>query len=121
MNEEEVQNKARLEASKQGYLLFRNNTGVLKNAYGRPIRFGLCNDSAKLNQSVKSSDLVGIRRVLITEDMVGDYIGQFIAIECKHGNWKYTGTARERAQKKFMDIIANNGGYAFFYNGNETL
>ena len=53
--------RIRLEAAKQGILLWRNNVGAVKTSDGRMIRFGLANDSHKMNQHIKSSDLIGIQ------------------------------------------------------------
>ena len=117
MSEAAVQANVRLEASRRGWLLFRNNSGVLKDDRGIPVRFGLCNDTAALNKVCKSSDLIGWRTVQITPDMVGQKLAQFVAIECKTQGWKYTGTAREVAQKNFIDKVNVAGGYAAFIQG----
>src|SRR5688500_7343546 len=55
-----AQTQVRLEASRKGIKLFRNNVGVLPNENGRPVRYGLCNDSPQLNKMLKSADLIGI-------------------------------------------------------------
>lgn len=105
-----VQQRERLLASQTGGRLWRNNTGVLKNEAGIPIRFGLCNDSPKVNQQMKSSDLIGIMPILITKAMVGNYVGQFVAREVKAPGWTYKDTDRERAQLKFITLINTLGG-----------
>lgn len=51
MREQDIQRLIMLALSEAGCLIWRNNTGVLKNADGIPIRFGL---------AVGSSDLIGI-------------------------------------------------------------
>lgn len=105
----------RLEAAKSGDTLWRNNVGVLKDQTGRPVRYGLANDSPAMNKKIKSSDLIGIRPVLITPDMVGQVIGQFLAVEMKHEGWKFNHLdEREVAQKNFHDIVRANGGRAGF-------
>lgn len=116
-SEAAVQTQLRLEASRQGMRLFRNNVGACKDENGRIIRYGLCNESKQLNAKVKSSDMIGIRPVLITPDMVGQMIGQFVAYEVKRGNWRYTGTAREEAQRTFIELIVSMGGYGRFTTG----
>ena len=118
MNEASVQSLVRLEAAKRGWKLWRNNTGVLLNPRGQPIRFGLCNDSAAVNANVKSADLIGIRPVLITPDMVGSVIGQFVSLECKHEGWKPSPKdSHEIAQARWAEIVKQAGGYAAFTTG----
>jgi len=118
MNEASVQSLVRLEAAKRGWKLFRNNTGVLLNPKGQPIRFGLCNDSKQLNAKFKSGDLIGIRPVVITPDMVGSVIGQFVSIECKHEGWRPSASdEHEAAQRAWADLVTQAGGYAAFTTG----
>ena len=117
-----VQTSVRPEASKKGLRLWRNNVGVAMDENGvRNVRYGLCNESKKMNKLVKSSDLVGIRPVLITSEMVGSIIGQFVARECKPSKWQYTETAREKSQLNFLNIVLSLGGDAAFANNEGTL
>jgi hypothetical protein len=116
-HEADVVNGVRLKASEAGWTLFRNNVGACYDRTNRFIRYGLANDSAQLNKSLKSSDLVGIRPVVIDPTHLGRTIGQFVALECKRTSWKYKGTQREQAQEKFLTLIASNGGYARFSTG----
>lgn len=122
MSEEGVKSRIRLTASQKGYRLLRNNVGACKDHKGRLIRYGLANDSAQMNKMIKSSDLIGIKPTLITPDMFGQTIGQFVAIECKHANWRWgEDPDRERAQLKFIEIVVGLGGLAFFATGDENL
>ena len=116
-----VQTRIRLEASRKGMRLFRNNVGATYAEDGSFIRYGLANDSEKLNKVLKSSDLIGIRPVAVTEAHVGRTIGQFVAREVKAEGWKYSGTAREEAQLAFLAMIASMGGDARFADREGTL
>ncbi|MAB53449.1 hypothetical protein [Marinobacter sp.] len=119
--ESAVQAAIRLEAPSKGCILWRNNVGACYDDRGRFIRYGLANDSKALNSKVKSADLVGIRPVTVTPEMVGKVIGQFISREVKAGGWKYSGSDRERAQLKWAEIVAAYGGDACFATGAGTL
>ena len=119
--EARVQDEARLLASKMGWRLFRNNVGVLKDERGVPVRYGICNDSPAMNKRIKSSDLIGIRPVVITPDMVGTTIGQFVAREVKKAGWKYKGTEHEVAQLAFGTLIIGLGGDFRFWSGEGEL
>ena len=109
-NEREVAASVRLEASRKNVLLWRNNVGVLNNEQNVPIRYGLANESARINKQLKSSDLIGIRPN-----------GQFIARETKRPGWKYTGTEREIAQLNFILLINAHGGDACFTDGTGSI
>jgi hypothetical protein len=116
-SEARAQSEVRLEAVEHGVTLFRNNVGVLRDERGRPVRYGLANDSAQLNAVLKSSDLIGFRRVVITPEMVGRTVAVFTARECKASDWTYKGTEREVAQQRFLDIVNQAGGDAAFATG----
>lgn len=120
-SESAVQAKVRLEAPRKGVHLFRNNVGVLQDETGRPVRYGLANDSSKVNKIVKSGDLIGWRKVLITEKHVGRPIAQFVSRECKPAAWQFAGTDREMAQLNWINLILANGGDACFCTGEGTL
>jgi hypothetical protein len=122
MSESEVQQLITLEAMKHGCLLLRNNSGSFVDGTGRHVRFGLGNSSAKINKTFKSSDLIGITTITVTQDMVGKTIGVFTAVECKDTNWPgEIKTDREIAQNNFVQLIKSKGGIAGFSNSVETF
>ena len=93
-----------------GRRLFRNNVGFawqsnrtrkvpgvgLMLLDPRPIHFGL---------HVGSHDLIGIQPVVITQEMVGRTIGQFVSVEVKVGRGKQTDE-----QRRWGEMIAVCGG-----------
>jgi len=85
--EAQVLNDCLLALSKAGCRVWRNNTGVLPDRKGRPVKFGLC---------VGSSDIIGIAPG-----------GIFLAIECKNQLGQPTD-----AQLKFIGFVQSMGGRA---------
>ena len=106
-----------------GWRLARNNVGVLLDKRGVPVRYGLWNQSREMNERIKSSDYVGWRPLLITPEMVGDVVAQFVAVEFKHEGWMpapptdRTRFAHEQAQQRFLDMVRTDGGYGEFDSG----
>lgn len=121
MLESESQQEIQKEAAKLGLILMRNNSGSLNDKDGRPVRYGLGNISKEQNERIKSSDLIGCLPVVITQDMVGQTVGVFIAVECKKSGWKFKGDKREIAQKNFIEFILSKGGIAFFAESVDTF
>lgn len=121
LSEAAVQNNVRLEASNKGLRLYRNNLGAGYMQDGSFIRWGLANESTSMNKEVKSSDLIGIRPILIEQHHIGQIIGQFVARETKPGYWSFVGNEHETAQLKFLEIIMSLGGDAAFATGEGTL
>ena len=116
-----VPSRVRLAAPGQAMRLWRNNVGVLKNEQGVPVRYGLANDTKALNERLKSADLIGWRRVLVTPEMAGTVVAQFVSIECKREGWRFSGDERETAQQRWAALVAAEGGYARFVTGPEQL
>jgi hypothetical protein len=121
MSESAVQAAVRLEYARRGEQLFRNNVGVLTNDKGQPVRYGLGNDSAALNRSIKSADLIGWRSFIITPEWVGHRIAQFVSREIKAEDWKpaLSGAQyeREEAQRRWMRLVLEAGGVAEIMTG----
>lgn len=117
--EDYAQSLIRRDAPRRGWSLFRNNVGALKvPESSRFLRFGLANDSAGMNEVIKSGDLIGLRPVLITPAHVGQTIGQFVSIEAKHPGWKPgEDPKREKAQTAWAGLINSKGGLAVFSTG----
>lgn len=100
MTEARIQQETRLEASKLGVTLFRNNCGAYREPMtGRLIQYGVGNPGG--------SDLIGWTPLLITPDMVGRTVAIFTAVEVK------TPTGRATpAQINFIDAVTRAGGFA---------
>lgn len=120
-SEGRVQSLVRLTAPALGFRLFRNNVGVLKDLRGVPVRFGLANDSKRLNDQFKSSDLIGWRRLPVTPEMVGSCVAQFVSLECKAQGWTYRGDDHEQAQQRWLALAAADGGHARFITRVEDI
>lgn len=115
MKESSVQQRVRLDASYNGETLWRNNVGVLVDLTGRPVRYGLANESAAENKLIKSSDCIGIKPTIITQEMVGYMIGRFLAVENKEEGWTFSEKdERAVAQARYHEIVRNAGGLAGF-------
>lgn len=87
MRESDIMQLVRLEASKLGAIVWRNNQGAYKDEKGYYIKYGVCNPGG--------SDLIGI------------YKGRFLALECK-----VPGKNATLEQQLFIDVVNKNGGIA---------
>ena len=84
--------------------MWRNNSGSLPDPRtGRYVQFGV--------GSPGGSDLIGYRRVTVTEEMVGQEIAQFAAVEVKTPKGRV-----EEEQKRFIDHIVNAGNLSALDN-----
>lgn len=123
-SEGRVQSEVRLEAVSEDVYLFRNNVGAGSVLDEKKLcvdcarqkrsftRWGLGNDSPQINKRLKSADLIGIRKRLITSQDVGRHIGQFISREVKKSEWEFSGTEDEQAQVRWATLINAQGGDA---------
>jgi len=123
MNEGAVQNHVRLTMANIGGQIWRNNVGVAVDETGRHIRYGICNDSAKLNKEIKSSDLIGITPVTAYLQSAGWVtLGVFTALEIKASDWTFRpGDERAVAQARFHEIVREVGGFAGFVTKPEDI
>jgi hypothetical protein len=121
-SEAAVQAQVRLEASRKGLRLWRNNVGAFHDPETRTfVRFGLANDSEALNRVLKSGDLIGIRPRVVQPGDVGRLVGQFVSREVKRGGWRYTGSPREVAQLNWVNLVNSMGGDAAFCSAEGSL
>lgn len=122
-----AQQRVRMQAARAGAYAWRNNVGATPakcpdcDAPQRPVRYGLANDSAKVNAKIKSSDLILAVPRKITPDDVGSVIAQFGSVECKAPGWQWRGNERERAQLAWITLVNRCGGYACFSTGEIAL
>ena len=121
LSEAGVMARVRLEASRKGLRLWRNNVGAATMIEGGFVRYGLANESSRMNAVIKSSDLIGIRPVIITPSHVGRTLGQFVSREIKREDWVYSGNEREESQLAWLKLVTALGGDACFAAGEGTL
>lgn len=119
-NEAEIQQLIQIEGPHHNCILMRNNSGAMKDETGRLVRYGLGNVSP--NQKIKSSDLIGITTIVVSQDMVGKTIGVFTAIEVKAENWKASlNDKRESGQRNFIEWVKSRGGIAGICNSLDSF
>lgn len=78
--------------------LWRNNSGQVQSSDGRWHHFGLCKGSA---------DLIGMKQIQITPDMVGRKLAVFLSVEVKSPTGKLTDE-----QKAWREFVESFGGVA---------
>lgn len=109
-----AQANSRLEASRIGARLFRNNRGLFKTIDGkRHVRAGL--------EAEGASDLVGDYPVTVTPEMVGMTLAVALYVEVKEPKWKKPGDEREKQQAQFIDSANARGAIAFFLTDHKSL
>ena len=77
--------------------LFRNNVGTYQDKAGNWIRYGVGGPGA--------SDLIGWRQIVITDEMVGMTMAQFLSIEVKQPGKNLTDH-----QRRWGHMVAAAGG-----------
>ena len=82
--------------------MWRNNCGVLIDSRGQRVTYGLCPGS---------SDLIGLRALTITPEMVGETVAVFVAVEVKRPDFR--GKVPEH-QQQFITTVRELGGRAGF-------
>jgi hypothetical protein len=97
-SEHEIQQRIRLACGRGAVRLWRNNTGALVDQQRRFVRFGLCKGS---------SDLIGLRSLEITPEMVGQRVAQFVALEVKTASGVVSSE-----QRAFLQLVQQLGGVA---------
>jgi hypothetical protein len=98
-SEAQVTVDIRLSLQQRGVVLFRNNVGKLKDAFGRWVSFGL---------GVGSSDWIGITPYIVKAADVGRKIAVFTAIETKRPQ----GGRVTPEQQHFIEFVRKTGGIA---------
>lgn len=98
MIEVDIMDLVRAKLSVGPVRLFRNNVGLLVDAKGNYVRYGLCPGS---------SDLIGWRSVTIRPVDVGNEFAIFCAIEVKSQYGKPSD-----AQERFINQVQRHGGLA---------
>jgi len=118
-----VSQEIQIQAMHHACNLMRNNSGACVDNTGRLVRYGLGNISKAQTAQIASSDLIGITKIVVTPDMVGQTLGIFTAVEVKKELWnpekKLSG--REKAQQAFINWVKTNGGFAGFANSVDKL
>ena len=98
MSEQELQQRIRLELGRGAVRLWRNNVGALRDQRGRLVSYGLCRGS---------SDLIGLRRLTITPEHLGQSLAVFAALEVKAQQGQPTAE-----QQQFLAAVQQLGGLA---------
>lgn len=111
MSERRIQSEILLALAEHGLSGWRQNVGtgwagevqklkdgsvLIRNP--RPLKAGLCRGS---------SDIIGLRPVVVTPEMVGQTLAQFAAIEVKQ-----PGSYPTKDQRHFLEFVQSKGGLA---------
>lgn len=108
--ESKIGDDVQLAATDTGARIFRNQVGLFYTITGTPVKIGM----------VGMSDYIGWRPVIITQDMVGKTIAQFLAIETKTPTG-HTQKERLKKQLNFIEVVNESGGKAFIAKSKEDV
>jgi len=98
VSEQEIQQHIRLQLGRGPVRLWRNNCGSLLDQRGQMVTYGLCKGS---------SDLIGLRQVVIGPEHLGQALAVFSAIEVKGPRGRATAE-----QLAFIAAVQRLGGLA---------
>jgi hypothetical protein len=106
--ERDIINDVRLEWGRRADVrLFRNNVGVLPRPEGGMLTYGLC---------IGSSDLIGLKSIIVTPEMVGERVALFVALEGKvHGSYP------SPEQRAFIAMVKVLGGRAGVFRNDDDV
>lgn len=96
-------------AKRDDLVLWRNNRGEALTSSGATVRYGVGPNGA--------SDWIGYRVLVVTPDMVGYEIAQFIAVEAKAPD----AGPPDDAQSRFLNSVNIAGGRAIVVRGRKDL
>ena len=111
MTEREIMNRIHMTiGSREDARLFRNNLGKAWVARGKPVRtdggvFLPHGQQYQFGLPPGSPDLVGIKMIRVSPDMVGRTVGLFLGIEVK-----VPGGRVQTDQRRFLEMIKRFGG-----------
>jgi len=120
-SEAAVVKRCQVQASKMGGRLWKNHKGAATLQDGTFMRYGLLNESKRISDEIKSSDLIGAYPLVITQDMVGTTVAQLWLVEVKEEDWHFTGDAHETAQLKFLELGLAMGARATFATSEDDI
>jgi len=108
MNETTLRKLIQIEASRRGYRLLRNQVGKYRLPDGRVLSSGIPG----------TSDLIGWRTVIVTQEMVGEKIAVFAALEVKTFKGR---PDQEGKQENFLKVVRLAGGIGKFVRSVEDI
>ena len=97
-----------LAVSRGGATVWRNNSGVARYPDGAVVRYGIANPGG--------SDLIGLRTIEVTRDMVGQRVAVFVAIEVKTPSGRLTDD-----QRRFVEFVRAAGGIGLVARSEDDL